>query len=68
MMDVSFEDLKQKEYLTENEALVYSTLSRSAFRRWARQIGADRKIKDGPRGRVVYLRSVIDKAILEGKK
>ena len=68
MIDVSFKEMKQKEYLTENEALVYTTLSRSAFRRWARQIGADRKIKDGPRGRVVYLRSVIDKAILEGRR
>jgi hypothetical protein len=68
LIDVSFKEMKQKEYLTENEALVYTTLSRSAFRRWARQIGADRKIKDGPRGRVVYLRSVIDKAILEGRR
>ena len=68
MEGASLKELKQRDYLTENEALVYTTLSRSTFRRWAREIGAVRKLKDTPRGRVIYDRSVIDKAILEGRR
>ena len=68
MDSVNFKDLKQKEYLTENEALIYTTLSRKTFRRWAREIGAVRKLEDTPRGRVVYVRSIIDQSIVEGRR
>jgi len=65
---VNFKDLKQKEYLTESEGMAYTTLSRKTFRRWAMEIGAVRKLEDTPRGRVLYVRETIDKAILEGRQ
>lgn len=68
MDSVNFKDLKQKKFLTENEALMYTTLSRKTFRRWAKEIGAKKKLSDGPHGRVLYVREIIDKAIMEGRR
>ena len=68
MDSVNFKDLKHKEYLTENEGMAYTTLSRKTFRRWAAEIGAVRKLDDTPKGRVVYVRSIIDQSILEGRR
>lgn len=67
-MHIDYSDLTKKAFLTENEGLQYTGLSRTTFRRWAKEIGAKKKLSDGPHGRVLYVREIIDKAIMEGRR
>ena len=64
----NFDLIRKKDFLTENEGMLYTGLSRKTFRKWAEEIGAKRKLQDGPHGRVLYVREVIVNAILEGKR
>lgn len=67
-MHIDYTDLTKKAFFTENEGLQYTGLSRTTFRRWAKEIGAKKKLSDGPHGRVLYVRETIDKAIMEGRR
>lgn len=64
-VDLYLGNLALKTYLSDDEASAYTGMSRSAFRKWAREIGCRRKLPIGSRGRVLNIRAVIDKAIIE---
>lgn len=62
------ETLERKVYMTDPEGAVYVGMSVNAFREWSRRVGARRKLGDGPKAKVVVIREVIDRAIMEGKE
>lgn len=62
MQEARKRDLTKEPYLTDFEGAAYTKLSRTAFRRWAAQIGCRRKIG----GRLVNDRAVIDQALKRG--
>ena len=61
------ETLERKVYLTDPEGAAYTGQSITAFREWSKRIGARRKLGEGTRGKILNVRAIIDKAIMEGK-
>ena len=55
-------DLSKKAYLDEAEGCAHSTLGRTKFREWAKEIGALRKVGH----RNLYDREAMDAAIRRG--
>ena len=61
------EDLAKKTYLSDPEGASYVHMSVPTFREWSKRIGARRKLGEGRGGKILNVRAIIDKAIMEGK-